>query len=426
MKDGYPNFATLIISPFLPMHLKLKEVALFYFSKCYKIPIKKLEDTKYHVSKFVQGDLGIEAHLQIIISIVLLILANSETRTVTGLEALFENETLFYLPNSLALSFSITWSLWSCITSHMKGIFKRRSYSNPKYFLSLLTYTSSSIALRVFSCILFVTPGLGLFNILRHFQGEMYPHYAPFYQWNYTDQFHFGNNIAVPWNEISRWTYLDMKKATPPSQALYTFFSGESYCLILMVTLIFNSILQMLFKRWTNPKVYSTFSGIDVLIHGTGCCLLPYPMQEWDEAKGSVTIHKLRKDLVLKEMMASMMLNFVTNLFLLSPLIVLGKSIRFCNTTLLTNINSIGINVFERHALLLDSIGAFPEEEQAFININLMIIFGYSFITLLTIIQVVSYYFCNGRFHPFAVIIMPEPEQSRDHIIIHQVATSDC
>ena len=98
MKDGYPRFITLIVSPILPIHLKLKEVTLLHFSQYYKIPIKKQEETKYHVSKFVQGDLGIEAHLQIIISIVLLILANSETRTITGLEALFESETLFFLP----------------------------------------------------------------------------------------------------------------------------------------------------------------------------------------------------------------------------------------------------------------------------------------------------------------------------------------
>ena len=305
VKDGYPRFATLIMAPILPIHLKLKEVALYHFSLNYKIPIKKLEETKYQVSKFVQGDLAIEAHLQIIISIVLLILANSETRTISGLKALFENETLFYLPNSLALTFSITWSLWSCISSHMKGVFKRRSYSNPKYFLSLLTYTSSSIALRVFSCILFLTPGLGLFNILRHLQGEMYPHYAPFHKKNHTDQFHFGNAPPIPWTQISRWTYIDYKKGYPPNQTLYTLFSGESYCLILMITLVINSILQMLFKRWTNPKVYSKFSGIDVLIHGTGCCLLPYPMQTWDEAKGSMTIHKLRKDQVFRELLAS-------------------------------------------------------------------------------------------------------------------------
>ena len=59
------------------------------------------------------------------------------------------------------------------------------------------------------------------------------------------------------------------------------------------------------FKKWTNPKVFSNFSTIDLLIHAIGCCLLPYPMQTWDEAKGSMTIHKLRKDQVFRELMAS-------------------------------------------------------------------------------------------------------------------------
>ena len=38
-----------------------------------------------------------------------------------------------------------------------------------------------------------------------------------------------------------------------------------------------------------------------------------------------------------------------------------------------------------------------------------MIGFCYSFLVLLTIIQVVSYYLYNGRFHPFALIVMPDP-----------------
>ena len=37
-----------------------------------------------------------------------------------------------------------------------------------------------------------------------------------------------------------------------------------------------------------------------------------------------------------------------------------------------------------------------------------MIGFCYPLLVLLTIIQVVSYYLYNGRFHPFALIVMPE------------------
>ena len=84
------------------------------------------------------------------------------------------------------------------------------------------------------------------------------------------------------------------------------------------------------------------------------------------------------------------MLNFVFNLLFLSPLIVLG------------------VNVFERHNLILNSIGAFPEEYEAFDKIILLLSLGYSLLVLCTTIQVVSYYYFNGKYHPFAMIVMPE------------------
>ena len=66
------------------------------------------------------------------------------------------------------------------------------------------------------------------------------------------------------------------------------------------------------------------------------------------------------------------------------------------------------MNVFERHNLLLNSIGAFPEEYEAFNKLILLLSLGYSLLVLCTIIQVVSYYYFNGKYHPFAIIVMPE------------------
>ena len=71
------------------------------------------------------------------------------------------------------------------------------------------------------------------------------------------------------------------------------------------------------------------------------------------------------------------------------------------------------MNIFERHDILVNSIGAFPEEIQAFEQIQLMIALGYSSLLLLTIIQIVSYYLYNGRFHPFAVIVTQNLHQSQ-------------
>ena len=380
----------LLLFPIFPIILKLKEMSLVQASRSYQVPINELEETKYHVSKFIQGDLGLESHFQIIFHIVLLLLATSETRTETGFEVLFKNEALFYLPTNWALGLSITWSIYTCISSHMKGVSKRRSYSTTRSYLTLLVYTSSSIVIRVFSCILFLTPGLGLFHILRHLQGEMYPFYQPLkgYVEYSSDTFYYGENVSIPWSQITRWNYIGWEDAEPPQQTLYTKYSSEEYFYILIGIFVCNVLLQVITKRCTNPKIFQKMTFFDCLIHAISCCLIPYPMEEWDEGKGSIEMHRLRKRLVFKEMVSSMMLNFAINLFLLSPLIILST------------------NIFARHELLSNTIGTFPKEDQAFLNIKLMLAFGYTFLVLLTIVQVVSYYLCNGRFHAFTMIVM--------------------
>jgi len=59
---------------------------------------------------------------------------------------------------------------------------------------------------------------------------------------------------------------------------------------------------------------------------------------------------------------------------------------------------------------LVNSIGALPEENYAFRQIIVMIAVGYSLLVLLTIIQTLSYFLYNDKFHPFALIIHPDPK----------------
>ena len=66
------------------------------------------------------------------------------------------------------------------------------------------------------------------------------------------------------------------------------------------------------------------------------------------------------------------------------------------------------INMFERHDILLNTSGPFPEEFEAMDKIKLLIGLGYSLLVVLTILQVVSFHLYNKRFHPFAKIVMPE------------------
>ena len=235
--------------------------------------------------------IGLESNFQLIISTTLLLLANSQTNTITGLEVLFANESFFYLDTKLALALSILWSLFSCITSQINGMSKKREHSTGKSLTLLLIFNSVSIGLTVFSCILYLTPALSLFNSLRHLQGEMFPHWDPYYypeDLNDTNAtFYYGNAKPIPWSKITRWEYKERAKADPPELSLYTFFTIEEYFGIMIILSIIQFVLQLLGKLLTNPLVFQKLSWIACLIHGICCCFVPCPMEEWDTMKGT-------------------------------------------------------------------------------------------------------------------------------------------
>ena len=314
----------------------MKESILREASKKYEVILKKLTDLQNHVGQFVKADLGIESHCQLTLTIILMLLAYSQTRTIIGFEVMFEKETLFYLPTDTALAISITWSLISCITAFFKGISKKRKHSTAASNGIILVYAAVSVFIRTFSIILYWTPCLGLMNCLRHLQGEMYPFYLPY---NYTvnaasDTFYFGDAEPMPWSKITRWNYISRKKAEPPSQTLYTWFTIEEYFQGFLIAFSCNICLQIVVKKFTNTNVFARSSWIDLIVHGISGTFVPHPMQEWDEEKGTVANHKARKDRVLKEMLVSILLNFGFNLLYLSPIIILGTQKSFLNLIL--------------------------------------------------------------------------------------------
>ena len=216
----------ILLLPFYPIYFKIQEVLLKDASKDYVISLHSLQESIYWNAQFIQVEIGLESHLQLIISITLLLLANSKTHTIPGLEVLFEKETFFYLNAELALILSITLSLVSCIKSHIKGISKQRQHSTTVATVIISVFTSVSIALKVFCCVLYFTPAFGLFNSLRHLQGEFYPHWVPYLYPEFVNnsKFYFGNATPINWTEVSRWTYKESRTAEPPQLALYDWF----------------------------------------------------------------------------------------------------------------------------------------------------------------------------------------------------------
>ena len=321
------KLAMILLLPFYPIYFKIQEVLLKEASKDYILPVNSLDKAMYYSAQFIHVDIGLESHIQLIISITLLLLANSQTHTITGLEVLFQKETFFYLNAKLALAISITWSLVSCVKSHINGISKQRQHSTTLATVIIFVFTSVSIALRVFCCVLYLTPAFGLFNSLRHLQGEMYPHVSPYYYPEDINnfKFYFGNATPRNWTEVSRWNYISRTTAEPPQLTLYTLFSIEQYLVIFLGIFAIQFPVQLLLKMFTNPLVFKKLSWINRVIHMISCSFVPLPMEEWDMEKGTVAMHKTRKDLVFKEMLVSILLNFGFNFLLLTPLMILGK-----------------------------------------------------------------------------------------------------
>ena len=319
--------AVILVLPLYPLYIVMQELILTEASKEYVISVKLVEEAKFFSAQFTQVEIGLESHLQLIISITLLLLANSKTKTITGLEELFQKEKFFYLSTKLALTLSISWSLLSCIKSQFKGITKRRQHSTTIASVLFIVYTSTTIVLRVFSCILYLTPALGLFNLLRHMQGEMFPYWDPYlYPEDIsTFNFYFGDAPPLNWTDITRWNYIEPGKAEPPQLTLYTYFTIDQYLGFFLCIFAVQIVFHLALKIQTNPIVFQNLSWIDCVIHVISCCFIPCPMEEWDTEKGTVAMHKARKHLVWKEMMAAIMVNFTFNVFMLTPLVILGR-----------------------------------------------------------------------------------------------------
>ena len=316
-----------MLAPIYPVFLVMKESILFDASRTYVISLKRLQDLQYQVGQYISTDLGLESHCQLTLTIILVLLASSMTRTIVGFEVMFEEDTLFYLPTDAALALSISWSIVSSISAFLKGISKKRKHSTLASNAIVLLYAAISIFIRTFTIVLFWTPCLGLMNCLRHLQGEMYPFFNPYREYvnATTDTFFFGDADPIPWNVITRWNYTGYQEAEPPRHTLYTIFTIEQYFIFFMVALMMNIVIQTVAMKLTNPDVYGKVRWIDLIVHSISTTFIPHALKEWDEEDGSVARHIIRKDLVLREMLASILLNFGFNLMFLSPLIILGN-----------------------------------------------------------------------------------------------------
>ena len=72
------------------------------------------------------------------------------------------------------VAISFMWSLYSFTTSHVRGLTGHREYFPISSKSLLLTSVLCATLNRVITTTIFFTPPLGLFDILRHYQGIIF------------------------------------------------------------------------------------------------------------------------------------------------------------------------------------------------------------------------------------------------------------
>ena len=332
----WQKFLLVFIVPLQPLFLLIRvKISLdkrkFWSLETLKERLPEYEKLKYHSTKFIKSILGLETTFQLIILFILQFYADSQTRTSQGLEQLFEQEAILFIDPRTFLIITTIWTVISATKSYISSS-SARDYFPMKSKIILALFSLCSLTMRVSAIILYFTPSLGLFNVLRHLQGEMLPHQVPISLpsslWNMLDTFWYGNAPPISWKEVSRHNYTGDFKSTPPPVSCYTFFTKEQYFLYFWALLAFQSILTLVLKRIINPESFQRQHWLDKIMHALENSHVPFPMEDWDQLSGSVQDHHERASKVMNEMFAVIVTNAFTNSILLSPLVILGK---ICN-----------------------------------------------------------------------------------------------
>ena len=136
-------------------------------------------------------------------------------------------------------------------------------------------------------------------------------------------------------------------------------------------------------KRVVNPKPFKRQTYLQSFTHSLENCQVPAPMEDWDDIFGSIDHYKQAQKAISLEMGLTLLANLLTHLFMTLPLFVLAK------------------NIHERHETLEKSIGALPEEKEAYTFCLIMALFAVLLLIFGTILQFHCYELYNKTFHPF-------------------------
>ena len=292
--------------------------------------IKAKEDLKRTLNCHIKLDLGLETVYQLAITLILLLLSYTETPVEMGLETVFN---VGFEPFTIGLIIaSNILSAVSFSSSHCKILNVCREHFPFTSRLVASLYSLCGLITRVVSMIMCFTVPLGLFSLLRHWQGEQIPWNQQTLDFVTPDGLMFmGDNDGFVWNEVDRWIKNDTVFVSDPDYfvrapevTLYTGLPWQLYLYIFFAHVAIHTLVIFIAKYKLSQVFRYGFNLLDKFIHSLENTNLPFNCQEWDDGKGDAEEHRRRMRLNWKEGLVIIIINAIFNSSLLVPLYYLG------------------------------------------------------------------------------------------------------
>ena len=241
---------------------------------------------------------------------------------------------------------------------------------------------------RVVGCLLFMTPCLGLFNCLRHFQGLLLPYEVLTNPATYgSSDFGSYSKVNFTWDQLSFHDYTNSSSPETPNVTVFTVLEEGVILIAFWILFCIHVIVMIAAKCMANPDNFYKMHCVKVLSHCIENVWIPAPIQDWDHAHGTRDEYKKRQKKNEIEIGMAIVLNLLVNVFMLFPMWILAY------------------NVNQRHEFLVRTIEPLPQEIEAYYNILFMAYYMVPIFVGGALFQFLSYVAYNRWFHPFEVLI---------------------
>ena len=259
----------------------------------------------------------------------------------SGMKGYFQKIETDYNLTIVFFILSVIWSFKTCAKTSIKIKTQSKSFLPLKAQILLFFRYLLLFFIRIGAIVTYYAPYIGLLGILDHYQAETLPLDPKIWcNINSTDdqQYHFWNPLndqfeSVKVSDLFRSNYAKCSDSSVtmypgyPSTELYTGIKfGRAFGLF-WVLYLFYGLTITLIKRCMNSD-FRTSSLFEKCMHILETLNSPEAFGDWDMDNDlDVAGHLQKWKNVLKEMVVMVIMQFITNLILLVPLLVTGKKI---------------------------------------------------------------------------------------------------